>query len=144
MNTDTWCLGKNFITLAFTNRTAGFYPYETSYEMINDVPIVSGTTSYDHNGGNTYILIFHEIIHCVKKLPHRFINPNKLHRFGAGVWKNPHETYHYPSIEANDTTTKPLNYQGTNLPLKSIVSTKTELLLWFNMHMTSYNLWEPS
>ena len=45
-NTDTYCLGNNFIVLSYTNRAAGVYPYNDSYEPISSVPIVNGASTY--------------------------------------------------------------------------------------------------
>ncbi|KAI2502911.1 hypothetical protein MHU86_11580 [Fragilaria crotonensis] len=46
-NADTCCLGKNFVVLAPTFRTADVYAYDTSIKPIENVPIVSGATAYD-------------------------------------------------------------------------------------------------
>ena len=46
-NADTCCLGKNFIVLEYTNRTADVYAYIKDIEPIVDVPIVSGATACD-------------------------------------------------------------------------------------------------
>ena len=54
-NADTCCLGSGFIPIAFTNRTADVYPYDSSYHPVTNVPIVSGATAYDHSDGNTFI-----------------------------------------------------------------------------------------
>ena len=41
-NADTCCLGKNFIVMAYTERTADVYPYDSSYTPLLNVPIVTG------------------------------------------------------------------------------------------------------
>ena len=58
-NDGTCFLGTNFIPIAYINRTADVYPYGDAYEPLENVPIVSGDTAYDHPSSNTYILIFH-------------------------------------------------------------------------------------
>ena len=47
-NADTCCLGKNFVVLHATFRTAGVYAYDTSIQPIENVPIVTGATAYDN------------------------------------------------------------------------------------------------
>jgi hypothetical protein len=60
-NADTCCLGKNFVVLHATFRTADVYAYDTSIKPIENVPIVSGATAYDDPvSGDTFILVFHE------------------------------------------------------------------------------------
>ena len=60
-NADTCCLGRNFIVLTSTYRTADVYAYDTSIKPIENIPIVSGATAFDDlTTGNTYILVFHE------------------------------------------------------------------------------------
>lgn len=57
-NADTTCLGKNFVILHFTTRTADVFPYDKSYQPMENVPIVSGATAYDNERtGQTYILV---------------------------------------------------------------------------------------
>ena len=41
-NADTCCLGKNFVILEYTQRTADVYAYMKYIEPIVGVPIVSG------------------------------------------------------------------------------------------------------
>jgi hypothetical protein len=61
LNADTCCLGKNFVVLHATFRTADVYAYDTSIKPIENVPIVSGATAYDDPvSGDTFILVFHE------------------------------------------------------------------------------------
>ena len=57
-NSDTCCLGTNFISLAYTNIAAAVYPYNVAYNQIENITIFSGPTSYDYPNGTTYILIF--------------------------------------------------------------------------------------
>ena len=72
-NADTCCLETNFISIANTNRTADVYPYDKSYSLIQDVPIVSSATAYDDvESRKTYILVFHEALYYGTKLPHSY------------------------------------------------------------------------
>ena len=71
-NADTCCLGQNFILLCYTNRSADVYPYSDAYAPIENVPIITAATAFDHLDGNTYFLVFYEST----KMKHSLINPN--------------------------------------------------------------------
>ena len=57
-NSETCCLGTDFIPLAHTNISADLYPYNDAYNSIENLPIVSGDTAYNHPNGTTYIHFF--------------------------------------------------------------------------------------
>ena len=60
-NADTCCLGKNFVILHHSYRTADVYAYDSSIKPVKNVPIVTGATAYDDaQSGDTFILVFHE------------------------------------------------------------------------------------
>lgn len=89
-NTDTCCLGSNFIVLAYMNKMSDVYPYDSTYELIDNVPIVSGATVYNNgNTGQTYILLFNESLYYGTKLLHSLFNPNKMRQCGIDLWDNP-------------------------------------------------------
>ena len=46
-NADTFCLGTNFIVLEYTTRTTDVYAYDKEIALLNNVPIVSGSTAWD-------------------------------------------------------------------------------------------------
>ena len=46
-NADTFCLGKNFVILQFTQRAADVYAYIKYIAPIVGVPIVSVATAWD-------------------------------------------------------------------------------------------------
>ena len=75
-NVYTCCLGMNFTVLSYTNRTADVNPYDDSYTPITNVPIVTGTTTYHHGDGTSYILVINEALYYGQKLKHSLINPN--------------------------------------------------------------------
>ena len=78
-NADTCCLGRNFIVLNPTFRTADVYAYDTSIKPIENVPIVSGATACDDPvTEKTYILVFHEALYYGERLDHSLINPNQV------------------------------------------------------------------
>lgn len=77
-NADTCCLGKNFVVLQATYRTADVYAYDSSIQPIENVPIVSGATAYDDPmSGDTFILVFNEALYYGTALDHSLINPNQ-------------------------------------------------------------------
>ena len=53
------------------------YPYDSSYEPISDVPIVSGATAYDDpDTGLTWLLIINNGLYYGNKIDDTLINPN--------------------------------------------------------------------
>ena len=140
-NADTCCLGTNFIVLEMTNRTAEVYPYDSSYDPIENVPIVSGATAYDDKtNGSTYILVFF----YGKKLEHSLINPNQVRDHGLEFWDDPFDKRQELAIIIDDDLRIPLSYNGTRLSFKSRVPTRDELTNCQHIDMTSTSPWEPS
>ena len=142
-NADTCCLGNNFIPLYYTNRTADVYPYSDAYEPIENVPIVSGATAYDHPNGNTYILVFNESLYYGQQMKHSLINPNQIRFNGLDFWDNPlrdDELY----MELDDDLRIPLQFKGTKCVFTSRVPTKEELNTCIHYHITSSDTWEPT
>ena len=88
-NADMCCLGQNFIPLSYTNRSADVYPYNDSYEPLENVPIITGATAYDHPNGDTYILIFNEALYYGTSMKHSLINPNQIRFNGLDFCDNP-------------------------------------------------------
>ena len=111
-NADTFCLGTNFIPLAYANRSTYIYSYNDAYDPIENVPIVSGATAYDHPNGTTYILVFHESMYYGTKMQHSLINPNQVRFHGIDFFDNTvsdNELY----IDMDDYTEIPLQFKGT-------------------------------
>ena len=78
-NADTCCLGKNFVILEYTRRTADVYAYMRDIAPIVGVPIVSGETAWDDPiTGQTYILVINEGLYYGNKMDHSLINPNQI------------------------------------------------------------------
>ena len=127
-NADTCCLGKNFVAISITNRTADVYPYDTSYQPLVNVPIVSGATAFDDkHTGETFILVFNESLYYGPKLGHSLLNPNQLRSNGLGFWDNPFDHNHSLCIETNCGIIIPLSIEGTKLSFRSRVPTTFEL-----------------
>ena len=55
------------------------YPYNTSYEAIYNVPIVTGASTYtDRNTGRLFIVVINDALYYGKKLGHSLMNSNQL------------------------------------------------------------------
>ena len=86
-NADTCCLGKNFVILEYTQRTADVYAYMEDITPIVGVPIVSGATAWDDPvTGQTFILVINEGLYYGNKMNHSLINPNQIRDYGIPVW----------------------------------------------------------
>ena len=143
-NADTCCLGTNFLVLSMSSRTADVYPYDSSYSPIVNVPIVSGATAYDDdNTGETYILVFNELLYYGPKLDHSLLNPNQLRMHGLGFWDNPFDTNHELSIDTPCGLVIPLIAKGTKIAFQSRVPTREELRSCTHIEMTSRREWNP-
>lgn len=144
-NADTCCLGKNFIVLEHTRRTADVYAYDKSITPIHNVPIVSGATAYDCPTTNTtYILVFHESLFYGDRLDHSLMNPNQLRSFGIPLWDNPYDPHHDLAIDADSHLTIPLQMKGTKIYFTTRVPTATELRDCPMVSLTSKQTWEPT
>ena len=78
-NDDTFCLGTNFIVMTMTESIANVYPYNTSYEPLYNVQIVTGASTYtDINTGRLFIIFINEALYYGKTLGHSLINPNQF------------------------------------------------------------------
>ena len=88
-NANMCCLSQNFISVSYTNRLVNVYPYSEAYEPIENMPIVSGDTYYDHTDGNTYIQLFHESLYYGSHMNHRLINPNHIRFNGLKFYDKP-------------------------------------------------------
>ena len=84
------CLGKNYVILKNTSRTANVCAYDTSVKPLEGVSNVSGDTAYDDLGTNTtYILVVNEDLYYSSKLDHYLINQNQVRAYGIDFWDNP-------------------------------------------------------
>jgi hypothetical protein len=143
-NADTCCLGRNFVVLHSTYRTADVYAYNTSIQPIQNVPIVSGATAYnDVSTGITYILVFNESLYYGDKLDHTLINPNQVRSYGIPFWDNPFDPNRPLSIEVDNNLHIPLCTAGTKLMFSSRVPTATELTTCEHIQMMSSTPWNP-
>ena len=64
--------------------------YTDAYEDIKSVPIsTAGTVWTSTETGETYILVFHEVLWMGYQMKHFLLNPNQLRHFGVTVQDNP-------------------------------------------------------
>jgi hypothetical protein len=139
-NADTCCAGSNFILLSLTRRTADVFPYDSRYEPLLNVPIVTAATAYDDpDTGQTYILVLNECLYYGNKLKHSLINPNQLRFGGTAVWDNAFDPNHDLSIECEDNLTIPLKLEGTKTLFISRSPTERELNECQHIQLTSIN-----
>ena len=147
-NADTCCLGKKFIVIQYTERTADVYPYNSSYQPLHNVPIVSGATAWDNPiDGSTKILVVNEGLFYGSKLDHSLLNPNQLRKHGLIYQDNPFNKDEQLGITSYDGITIPLEMKGTKIRFNSRVPTQSELenipqSRW--IHLTSTEPWNPA
>ena len=121
------------------------YPYDSTYEPIANIPIVTGATAYtDPDTGQTYILVFNESLYYGTRLPHSLFNQNQIRQSGIDLWENPYDKSHELSIDVSDELIVPLRMQGTKLVFESRVPTPEELSTCLLIQMTSSRVWEPA
>jgi hypothetical protein len=143
-NADTCCLGKNFIVLNYTSRTADAYAYDKSYKPQEGVPIIAGRASYDDpTTGTTFILVFNEALYYGIKLDHSLINPNQVHSYGIGFSDNPFDHERGLRIDVNDELQIPMQSRGTKIQFTSRTPTTKELQECPHVVMTSPTSWNP-
>ena len=143
MNADTCCLGTNFIVLQYTNCTASVYTYDSMIAPQEGFPIVTGATAYDHEDGNTYILIFNESLYYGSTLDHSLINPNQVRHYGNDMWDNPFDQHHGLCIQIPNSVEIPMECKGSKIQFTSRVPSRRELATCPHIIMTSPNAWEP-
>ena len=97
-------MGRNFVLLEYTTRTADVYFYEKEIAPINNVTIVSGSTAWDgHALGQTYIIVINDALYYGIKLDHSLINPNQIRAYGVLFWENPYDKERGLTIEVDNT-----------------------------------------
>ena len=144
-NADTCCLGKNFLVLSYTTRTADVYAYDTSIEPIENVPIITGATAFDDpDTGTTYILVFNESLYYGTRLDHSLINPNQMRHYGVECWDNPFDKQRGLKIVVDQNLVIPLSTKGTKIMFTSRVPTRYKLENCQHIPVTSPRSWEPA
>ena len=113
-NADNCCLGQNFVPLSYTNWSADVYLYSNLYEPLENVPIVTGATAYDHPNGETYNLIFNESLYYGTAMKYSLINPNQISFNGLDFCDNPMRDDKL-LVEMDEDVFIPLRCKGTKL-----------------------------
>ena len=143
-NADTCCLGANWIILHHTTRTADVYPYDKSYQPVENVPIVTGATAYDDPvSGATFILVINEGLFYGSKLDHSLINPNQIRANGIGFWDNPYDEVNGLHMDVTGVLDVPLQKEGTKIFFNTRTPTSNELLNCTHVELTSIAPWNP-
>jgi len=143
-NADTCCLGKNFIVLEHTSRTADVHARDKTIAPALDVPIATGATAWtDHASGQTFILVINEGLCCGEKLDHASINPNQTRDHGVPLWDNPHDNTRGLNIEVNDEVNMSVRTKGTKVVFNSRAPTQEELDSCQKIVLTSLRHWNP-
>lgn len=89
---DTCCAGSNFVLYdpSALHRTVNVYGFNG--KATKDVPITSVATAYDDpTNGQTYVLVFHQVLYFGEKLGHSLLNPNQLRAAGVRVQDVPRQ-----------------------------------------------------
>ena len=124
-NADMCCLGKNYVILNNTSRTADVYACDTSIKPLEGVPIVSGATAYDDLGTNTmYILVIGEALYYGNNLDHSLINPDQVMAYGIDFWDIPFDRQRGLTIALNDKVTISMQAMGKKILYKTQVPTE--------------------
>ena len=144
-NADTCCAGTNFVVLQHTSRSADVYPYDSSYQPITNVPIVSAATAWTNPETNeTIILVFHETLYYGTSLAHTLWNPNQLRHNGVEVNDNPYDTSNRRLTICVEDLVIPLHSHGTKVQFHTQSPTEAQLQFCRHVEMTNLNPWNPS
>ena len=109
-------LGKNFVILEYTRRTADVYAYKKSLKLIEGVPIVNGATAWDDPvTRHTYKIVINEALCYGTKLDHSLINQNQVRSYGLTLWNNPFDKEKGLRIELNDSVDITMQTKGTKV-----------------------------
>ena len=142
-NADTCCLGKNFVILEYTQRTADVYAYDKSIKPIENVPIVSAATAWDDPiTGQTYIIVINEALYYGTKLDHSLINPNQVRAYGINFWDNPYDRERGLRIEVDDIVVA-METKGTKVFFDTRAPSEKELQECHHLQFTSKREWNP-
>jgi hypothetical protein len=113
------------------------------YESMKDVPVVSAATAWtNEDSGETFILLFHQVLWYGSKLPHSLLNPNQIRHFGHAVCDDVTDKARFFGIETEDVSI-PFTMKGTNIFFKTRVPTTWEMDNCRTIVMTDDAIWEP-
>ena len=76
---DTIVAGANYIIMEYTGKACDVSPYRGDYKSVTNISIVHAATAWQSpHTGQTYILVFHEVLWMGCHMNHSLINPNQL------------------------------------------------------------------
>ena len=82
-NADPCCIGKNFVILGYTQRTADVYAYDQSFKPIEGCTYRKRCNGLGYHVSNqTYILIVNEALYYGTKLDYSLLNQNQIRYYG--------------------------------------------------------------
>ena len=142
---NTIVLGSNVIIMHYTHRECDVSPYADTYQPIQNVPIVSGTTAVTNTtDGSTHILVFNEAIWIMGNiLDHSLLNPNQLRAHGITVQDNPYGDSAMHIAAPTDDFRHPMDSEGTTIYFNSRTPTNHELATCLHIVMLSGTEWNP-
>ena len=140
---DTIVLGTNCIILSHTGQSCEVIPYSDTYDVITNVPVVTGATLWTSpHDGDKFILIFNEALWMGNTLQHTLVNPNQLRAYGTTVQDNPFA----PSPLNFEPPTGPtihLMTMGTIIYCNTRAPSDHELSTIPHIHLSSSATWDP-
>ena len=141
IHSDMAVAGRNCTVLHHTERSCDVAPFPDTYEPMKDVDIVLSATGFKSVTGQQYTLLFHEALY-MPELDHTLINPNELRQFHTQVQDNPyHVTEPMNITNPSGYFTACLEYQGTDIFLKTWFPTQTDLSAFPHIEFTSRQPW---
>lgn len=146
---DTTVAGSACKLLELTEQSCDVFPYSEQYEPIANVPIAKVATAYDHpQTGETFILVFGQVLYMPDTLEHSLLCPNQLRANGVRVddiprhlsqdGKSTHSIY-FP----NEQVSLPLRLKGVISYLETRYPTHDELQNCQWLTATSDAVWDP-
>ena len=121
---DTSCAGANCRPLYFTGQQCNVFGFHRELTSLKDVPIASVATAWTDNIiGQTYILIFNEVLYFGPSLDYSLLNPNQVRHYGVKVCDNPYETDpdHAMGIHLDDRLHFPFVTNGSTVFMEYII-----------------------
>ena len=139
---DTTVLGSNCVVLSYTGNECEVSPYSSQYEVVRNIPVVTGATVWTNAAdGMAYLLIFHESLWMGDKLDHTLVNPNQLRAYGVTVQDNPFDAK--PLSITTDSASVDLYSEGTIICGDTRTPTESELSQLPRLILTSPHDWDP-
>ena len=139
---DTTVLGLNCVVLSYTGKAYEVSPYSSQYEVVQNVPVVTGATVWTNAAdGTAYLLIFHESLWMGDKLDHTLVSPNQLRAYGVSVQDNPFDAK--PLSITTDDISVELYSEGTIICGDTRTPRESKLSQLPRLILTSLHDWDP-